>query len=195
MDDNELIPAAACEIIPEIKVKDHRLVTLGVFLAVLSAVLIVIAVNMRYGCERPIRSYFSAVENADGEKLISSLPECAAVSLDESAAKLGFDSAAKWYEDEMLTDTLKELEEDHGKGIGISYTVSDRRALSDDECGKLSEKLGSEFGSPSDVDKAYELDITYTIKGRSGSVSEDKTVTVCKIGGKWSFAGLPDIIL
>ena len=147
----------------------------------------VIGVCAKKACVKPVKTFFSAVENADGKAFADTLPPCVLNSM-------GSESAADYYEENMLRESLKELEDDYGSRIRLSFKEEQRIRLDDSAIERLENKLRESYGEI-EITKAYDLDISYTIKGSHKSETKRREFTVCKTEGKWVIAGVPNSIL
>ncbi|MCR5121887.1 MAG: hypothetical protein K6B74_05645 [Ruminococcus sp.] len=150
---------------------------------VLAAVLTAVIV-MRRACVKPVRQFFRSVETSDGEAFAECLPPWVIDSFKG-------ESPAEYYEENMLKESLAELEEDYGDRIRISMREEQRVRL--DESGL--KKLEKQLGEGTDIAKAYDLVISYTVKGSMRSETKRREFTVCKTEGRWVIAGVPNTIL
>ena len=147
---------------------------------------VIILSRAKKACLAPVKTFFSAVQDSDGEAYVKVLPPC-------MREKLGSDYA-EYVEENMLRESLKELEEDYGGRIKVSFREEQRYALNDDETAKIADRLRERCGDI-DIAKAYDIEVSYTIKGSRRSETKRREFTVCKAEGEWYMADRPNIIL
>lgn len=157
--------------------------------AVVIAAAVIAVFALRAAVRRPVKIFFEAVRTADGAAFVEALPPC----VTDSMAAGDIDPAA-YFEDNMLRDTLTELEEDYGERVRISFDEEQRFELDTAEISSLQDKLRESYGDI-EIDKACDLQISYTVKGSHKSETKSREFTVCKTGGRWYIAGVPNTII
>ena len=88
--------------------------------------------------------------------------------------------------DESLGNAKSGIEESFGRDAKISYKVVGKHQLSKDDLPDIAEVMnGSVIPAGMKIQDAYILDLEVTIKGSKDSNTDDMTLTVIKIDGKW----------
>lgn len=165
--------------------KKRALLILSVTAAIIVLAAALIAVfTVRNACVKPIKQFFRSVETADGEIFAECLPPW--VTDDFKGER-----PADYYEENMLKESLAELEEDYGDRIRLSMREEQRVRLDESALNELKKQLGDD----AEITKAYDIVVSYTIKGSMRSETKRREFIVCKTEGKWIMAKVPNTIL
>ena len=155
---------------------DH-IVPIVAICSVILVIIIVIAnlTIFNNGYKEPIDSLFDAIESGDIDDLEDAFPE---YYLDSDK-----------YDDDKMEDALKiasaGIDLLGSDNIDISYDVIDKEAIDDDELEKLEDKIKKQYDEKVDVDKGYEVKINMLFEFGKLEKSQELTIKVYKIDGKW----------
>ncbi len=88
--------------------------------------------------------------------------------------------------EEIYESSLEALEEEYGKDVSVSYKVTDKDELDEDDLKDIRNTLKDTYDiSKKDVTAAYELDVELTIEGDDDEETKDATFIVYKLNGDW----------
>jgi hypothetical protein len=127
--------------------------------------------------EKPVQKLMNAIEDQDAQLVVDVLP-------DEIV-----DLQLEYYEDEEeLADDLASYIFSDFEGydsIKVSYKVTDREQLDDDEIDDLIDDYSYNLDVDLDITDAYDLDLDVDFKADGEKESESLSLTVIKIDGSW----------
>ncbi len=123
--------------------------------------------------EEPIKNLIEGLSEANSDKLLKAFP--------------GFisDYMKDIFTDEYLESTLKKAEEDFGANVKMSYKITDKTDLEDEELRKMEEDIQTNFNKEVKITKGYEVEIEVTTKGDETEDTEKDAFNVYEIDGKW----------
>lgn len=94
------------------------------------------------------------------------------------------------YFEDNYEDMIDYLEEEYGKDIKISYKITDKDKLDEDDLKDLRDSLKDTYDmAKKDVTAAYELELEVTVKGDDDEDTNDMDIVVYKYDGKWYVQG------
>lgn len=158
---------------------------IGVVAVVAIIILCILISVLSSGWKTPIKKYFKAIEEKDGEIYMETIHE---TSLKNT--KKAYDwtnKEQKEYYDESVESTYDYLEEEYGKKLKISYKIIDKEELEDDDLKDYEDLLEDSWDEKSlDVSKGYEVDVEVKVKGNDDDDdSIDGEFVVLKVDGDW----------
>ncbi len=88
--------------------------------------------------------------------------------------------------EDLYESTLESLEEEYGKDVSVSYKVTDKEELDEDDLDDIRDELKDMYGlTKKNITAAYELDVELTIEGDDDEETNDATFKVYKYNGDW----------
>jgi len=125
---------------------------------------------------------FKGIEKTDWDTFVKAYPEEMFEDIEDSWDLLGIDDG-----DEYMEFFIESLEESYGDNIKISYKILDKKELSSRKLKNLKSILENTYDIDADsLKKAYEVELKTTIKGKDDKETNEKTITVGKLDGKWA---------
>jgi hypothetical protein len=152
----------------------------GLAVAIILLIVIISAISGG-GYKKPIDLMFKSLQTGKASHMLKAAPKSL---VDE---RLGGDDALDELDD-VFDELHDELEDEFGKNVKISYKITDKEKLDKDDLDDIAEYFDYMFdssGKDVKIKAGYELEVEGTIKGSEDKDTEDMTVTVIKIGGKW----------
>lgn len=136
--------------------------------------------------EVPVENYIKSVQKNDADLYKKSLAKPMA---DYISDKMGEE-----YFKEQVEEASKELKDEYGEDVKISYKVKEKEELGKEDLEDLNDRFKETFESESEITSGYRLDVEFIYTGTDiSSIDEDdKDVTfeVGKIDGKWAIVDL-----
>ena len=123
--------------------------------------------------EDPIKNLVEGLSEANSSKLLKAFPDFIA------------DYMKDIFTDEYLESTLDKAEEDFGTNVKMSYKITDKTDLEDEELRKMEEDVLTNFNKEVKITKGYEVEIEVTTKGDETEDTEKDAFNVYEIDGKW----------
>jgi len=121
--------------------------------------------------EGPVNMIVKAMNNADAELYLKAFPEKIA------------DSYGTVDSVETLLETMKEnMDSQYGDNTKISIDIGKKTKITGDDLDELKEICEE---SDVTITAAYDIELTMTYKGADDKETEDGSVTVVKVDGKW----------
>lgn len=127
--------------------------------------------------EEPIKNFVEGLEAANSEKFLKAFPEFLAEYMADSIT------------DEDLKDMLADAEEEYGANIKMSYKVTDKTEISEEDLKEMQEEMATYYDEEVTVSKGYELEVEITTKGDDSEETETDTLEVYELDGKWCILG------
>jgi len=153
-------------------------VTVGAFFLFIIAIVLIVALAGG-GYKRPIDNMVKGIQRGSWKTFSKAFPEDMVEAMEKAWRLGGIDG------DEFIEQAVEETEDTYGKNFKITYKILDKDELSEDDLDDLKDSLEI-FGVDGDkIKKAYELEIEMTYKGKKDKDTEEETLIVGKIGGKW----------
>lgn len=168
----------------------------GIGVVVLIVLIILLSLIFGGGSyETPLKNYVKVCEKGDTKAYREMIPMNSDMEeAMESIAKLSGMDLDEYYE-EAATDIKEDLEDKYGDGLKVSYKVTDKEELDEDELEDISGlSLSSLLGSSSKkkknskITEGYKLEVEFTYKGDDKEKTKTEDVTVIKFDGKWCIA-------
>lgn len=141
-----------------------------------------------FGYRGALNNYFDAIEDGNGEEyaktiffddLAEALADMSELSLDDFYDTLN-----------LYTDVCdSNLEDRFGKDYKISYKITGKEKLSDEQKEAL-DMIYSYFVDDVDIGAGYEFELEITVKGDKDEKTFDASGSAVKINGDWTVAGL-----
>lgn len=123
--------------------------------------------------EEPVKNLVEGLGEANAEKFLSAFPSFIS------------DYMKDIFSDEYLKETLKEAEEDYGANIKMSYEVTNKEDISEDDIKSMQEDMKSYYNQDVTISKGYKLDVEITTKGDDSEDKDTDSFDVFEIDGKW----------
>ena len=179
-------PAAAAPR-PGLSDKAKKGIILGIAgIAAVAVIVILLIVLLSGGYKKPVDDLVKALETGKGEYYIKTLAESERKSREEdfAANSSKFDSLEEFYDD-RLSSSRKSLADRYGDDFSISYSITDKKEVSDSRLKSYASEYLSDFGKKVDVTAGYTLRIEVNWKGSKKDEDGDKSITVLKVDGDW----------
>jgi hypothetical protein len=152
----------------------------GLAAAVVVLIIIISAISGG-GYKKPIDLVFKSIQTGKASHMLKAMPKF--IIDDRYSDRDELDEL-----DELFEEVQEELRDEYGKNAKVSYKITDRDKLDKDDLEDISEYFGDYFGSAgkrAKVKAGYEIELDATIRGSEDKDTNELTVTVIKIGGKW----------
>jgi hypothetical protein len=133
------------------------------------------------GYKKPVDLMYKSLETGNASLLLKAMPKFIVedyYSDDDEREDL----------DELFDELHDELQDEYGKNAKVSYKITDRDKLDKDDLEDAAEYMSNKYASAGKklkVMAGYELEMDATIRGSGGKDTNEATITVIKIGGKW----------
>jgi len=127
--------------------------------------------------EEPVKYFVEGLAESNSEKFLKAFPEFLADYMGETIT------------DEALKEMLTEAEEEYGANIKMSYKVTDKTEIGEEDLKEMQEEMATYYDEEVKVSKGYELDVEITTKGDDSEETESDTLEVYEIDGKWCILG------
>ncbi|SDB07585.1 zinc-ribbon domain-containing protein [Ruminococcaceae bacterium FB2012] len=154
--------------------------------AAVAVIIILLIVLLGGGYKKPVDNLVKALETGKGEYYVSTLAEVEKKSLEEDYVTNSskYDTLAEYYDDKF--ESRKEsLADRYGDNFSISYSIADKKEVSESRLKSYASTYKSYFGKKVDVSAGYTLQLEVTWKGSDKDEDGDKSVTVLKVDGDW----------
>lgn len=154
----------------------------GIALGAIILVIILI-VALSGGPEDAIENYVNASFNGDYDAYLELQPDKYWEFMEKE-----YDTEIPDEKDfeKMYEETLDSLEDEYGKDVSVSFTVTDKDELDDDDLDEIRDSLKSQYGiAKKDITAGYEIDVELIIEGDDDEETNDATFYVYKYDGNW----------
>ena len=156
----------------------------GAAAALVVLIVVLVLVFSGGGYKKSIDTYIKALTTGDSDLIEALAPE---EYWDYMAEKSG-SSTKKIIS--SVADTFDQIidmaERAYGDNFKITYKIEDKDSLSKGQLNDIRDTVNSTYDiANKSVTEGYELDLELTFKGKDDERSEDATVYVVKIDGKW----------
>ncbi len=138
--------------------------------------------------EEPVKALFDGVIDGNTDKVMSAFPKEMVDAIEDE----GYDDELK----EELKSSKQILKE---SGIKVSYEIKDKDKIDKNDVKDMEEEyrdmMDSELGIESDAEftEGYTIDVELTAKMAGEEETEDISIDVYKVDGKWCIVGLDDM--
>ncbi len=150
----------------------------------LIVVIIIISSIAGNGYKKAIDNFFDFTVEGKVNKLEKLAPEDYWEELEENY-DIKLKDIKKQLE-ESFENELEELEDDYGRNIKVKYKVLDKEVMDEDDLDDLKDTLKESYGiKKKSVQKALEVEIEATLKGRDDEDTMEQDMVIVKIDGDW----------
>lgn len=168
----------------------NTIIGLAAAAVVIILVIVIVCSLFTPAYEKPVATYFKAIEKGDGELFAKAMPDYINDAnedyIEEYAEK--YDTVEEYYEDETLEWVIDGLEDEYGDNLKISYKVVKKKALKKKELKDAEETIEDRYDEEVDISKGYKLKVKMKIKGSEDKDDDNTWMYVYKIDGKWCMA-------
>lgn len=112
---------------------------------------------------------------------------------EEYGSWYGYDDYEEFVE-EYLGEYLEELEDEYGNDLKFSFKITETKELDEDDIEDIEDEMDEEYGDNDKIEKAYEVEFEYTLKGDDDDDEDDGEMTMIQVDGEWYIYEL-DIVL
>lgn len=123
--------------------------------------------------EEPIKYLVEGLSEANSDKFLKAFPNFVA------------DQLGKYFDNDYLQEALEKAEDEYGKNVKMSYKVTGKEDLSSDELEEMVEDIQNSYDKNVEIKKGYAVDVEITTKGDDDEDTEEDTINVYEIDGKW----------
>ena len=123
--------------------------------------------------EEPVKNFVEGLSEANSEKFLKAFPSFIA------------DYAKDIFTDEYLEKTLDNAKETYGDNITMTYNIKGKTELSEEDLKSMVDATKTSFDKDITITKGYELDLEIHTKGDKDEDTEDETIDVYEVDGKW----------
>ena len=129
-----------------------------------------------------VKTLFASIEKGDAEKMLSLFPEEVLEAMEEN---LGDEDEVLEYFEDAMDSLMDEFEDMYGDDIKITYEIEDEDELDEDDIDEIIDFYEEYLDADLDIEAAYELEVEATIEGEDDDDTDEMTIFVIKIDGKW----------
>ncbi|MBR4555110.1 MAG: zinc ribbon domain-containing protein [Ruminococcus sp.] len=160
----------------------------GIAVVVIAVIIILLTILLGGGYKKPVDNLVSALETGKGEYYIALLTEPAKKDMEkEIGESKKYDNIEEYYDD-YLSSKQEKLEDKFGKGFSISYSIDEKKELSEIMLKSYASAIKSTYGKKADVTDGYILDLDVSWSGKDDNDKGEKSLTVLKVDGDWILA-------
>ena len=123
--------------------------------------------------EEPVKNLVEGLAEANADKFLKAFPSYVSEYMEDI------------FTDEYLQSTLKEAESDYGANIKMSYKVTNKEDLSEEDMSQMEKEVKENFDKQIDITKGYMLDVEVTTKGDNSEDTETDIFNVYEVDGNW----------
>ena len=123
--------------------------------------------------EEPVKYMVEGLSEANSKKFLKAFPDFISEHMEDI------------FTDEYLENTLKTAESEFGENIEMSYKITDKTEIDEDELNKMEEDIKNSFDEEITITKGYELGVEVTTKGDDAEDTEEDEFNVYEVDGKW----------
>ena len=150
----------------------------------LIVVIIIISTIAGNGYKKAIDNFFDFTVEGKVNKLEKLAPEAFWEELEED-----FDIKLKDLKDQLeesFEAELEELEDEYGRNLKVKYKVLEKEEMDEDDLDDLKDTLKDSYGiKKKSVQKALEVEVEATIKGKEDEDTMEQDMVIVKIDGDW----------
>lgn len=154
--------------------------------AALALVLVIVIISSILGnsYKKAIDNFFDFTVKCEIDKLEKLAPEDFWDKL-EKDKDIDLDEIKEELE-ERFDGELEELEDYYGKNLKVKYKVLEKEVMDEDDLDDLKDNLKDTYGiKKRSVQKALEVEVEATIKGRDDEDTMEQDMIIVKIDGDW----------
>lgn len=154
--------------------------------AVVALVLVIVIISSIAGnrYKKAIDNFFDFTVKGEINKLEQLAPESFWEELEEKE-DLDIDDIMDELE-ENFEEELESLEDYYGKNIKVKYKVLEKEVMDEDDLDDLKDTLKENYGiKKKSVQKALEVEVEATIKGKEDEDTMEQDMVIVKIDGDW----------
>lgn len=147
------------------------------------------------GYKKPVEQLVKSINKGDGEILVEATCTEKMLRHFDKEEDMEYEDVCDEFED-MIDDVVDEWEDEYGDNIKLSVKFEDKYELDEDEIEEIEDQY-KRMGYRTKIDKAYELECTFTIKGEDDDDEDDADIIVIKVkdeGWKLCISSLDDIM-
>lgn len=181
--DNSIYPSPVVENTNSKSAVNKGFIVMGAGLLAVIVVIVLVVSSFSGGYQKPIKNYIKAVNNCDTAKMLSVMVPKNKIKEFKKEAKdsiIDYDAFLDKMDD-MLEDSMKELEDDYGKNVKFSAKILDKKKVKGDDLDEIKEDYEDEYDA--EVKKAYKMKVEMTIKGKDEKDTEKISLYVVKVKG------------
>ncbi|MBQ8786677.1 MAG: hypothetical protein IJZ61_03480 [Oscillospiraceae bacterium] len=134
------------------------------------------------GYKKPVEQLVKAVNKGSGEILVEATCTDKMLRYFDKEEDMEYEDVCDEFDD-MIDDFVDELEDEYGDNIKLSVKFEDKYELDEDEIEEIEDQY-KRMGYRTKIDKAYELECTFTIKGEDDDDEDDADIIVIKVKGE-----------
>lgn len=134
------------------------------------------------GYKKPVEQFVKSINKGNGEILVEATCTEKMLRHFDKEEDMEYEDVCDEFED-MIDDVVDEWEDDYGDDIKLSVKIEDKYELDEDEIEEIEDEY-KKMGYRTKIDKAYELECTFTIKGEDDDDEDDADLIVIKVEGE-----------
>lgn len=123
--------------------------------------------------EQPVKNMIEGLSEANADKFLKAFPEYISEQM-----KLVFT-------EDYLKETVKKAEEEYGANLKMSYKITDKADIAEEDLREMEEEVKESFGKEIKISKGYKLGVEVTTKGDDTEDKEVDEFKVYEVDGKW----------
>lgn len=123
--------------------------------------------------EQPVKNMIEGLSEANADKFLKAFPEYISEQM-----KLVFT-------EDYLKETVKKAEEEYGANLKMSYKITDKADIVEEDLREMEEEVKESFGKEIKISKGYKLGVEVTTKGDDTEDKEVDEFKVYEVDGKW----------
>lgn len=151
--------------------------------AIFITLVVLLIVSIGSGsCKKPVEQLVKSINKGDGEILVEATCTEKMLRHFDKEEDMEYEDVCDEFED-MIDDVVDEWEDDYGDDIKLSVKFEDKYELDGDEIEEIEDQY-KRMGYRTKIDKAYELECTFTIKGEDDDDEDDADIIVIKVKGE-----------
>lgn len=127
--------------------------------------------------EEPVKNLVEGLSEANAEKFAKAFPPYLA------------DQMKEIFTADYLQKSLEEAKEQYGENVSMTYTVTSKEEISEDDIKTKEEDIKSSFEKEVDITKGYKLNIEITTKGDDAEDKDTSSFDVYEMDGNWYILG------
>ena len=161
----------------------------GVALIAIIVVVCVLLLGRRSTYETPLATLVDAVNDGDVMEILDVVPLKPIIDggeLSDYLMGMDYDDLVSLYEGQLEDAMIDEFRDEFGWDFEVDYKINYTYEYSAGELSELNSDYSYSFGTGDDfIEEAMDLDVDLMIKGSGEYETDNETITVIKVDGKW----------
>ncbi len=162
------------------KIPTNMIIAAASVVVVLILLILLIASIGGSGYKKAVKQYVKSYNTGNGELMVEVLDTEKELRYYEKYYNTDYDDMCDDYEDD-IDETIDYLEDEYGDDVKISVKFGDKEKLDEDDIEEIEDACKNVYGSKVTIQKAYELECTFVVKGDDDKDDEDMDIIVIKV--------------